>query len=86
MTYLKSSKTKIDIDFLVDEYNIAVQACYSLANADTANRKIGQLKKLDATNPGEYKLTIITMNETGDIPLEHNMIRVIKLQDFLLSN
>ena len=84
--YLKSSKTKIDIDFLVDEYNIAVQACYSLANADTANRKIGQLKKLDATNPGEYKLTIITMNETGDIPLEHNVIRVIKLQDFLLSN
>lgn len=42
--YLKSSKTKIDIDFLVDEENIAVQACYSTAEADTANREIGQLK------------------------------------------
>ena len=42
--YLKSSKTKIDIDFLVDEENIAVQACYSTADADTANREIGQLK------------------------------------------
>ena len=84
--YLKSSKTKIDIDFLVDEENIAVQACYSTADADTANREIGQLKKLDATNPGKYKLMIITMNETGNIPLEHNVIRIIKLQDFLLSN
>lgn len=83
--YLKSSKTKIDIDFLVDEENIAVQACYSTADADTANREIGQLKKLDATNPGKYKLMIITMNETGNIPLEHNVIRIIKLQDFLLQ-
>ncbi|MGN1075994.1 MAG: DUF4143 domain-containing protein [Candidatus Enteromonas sp.] len=83
--YLKSSKTKIDIDFLVDEENIAVQASYSTADADTANREIGQLKKLDATNPGKYKLMIITMNETGNIPLEHNVIRIIKLQDFLLQ-
>ena len=84
--YLKSSKNKIDIDFLVDEENIAVQACYSTADADIANREIGQLKKLDATNPGKYELMIITTNETGNIPLEHNVIRIIKLQDFLLSN
>ena len=84
--YLKSSKAKIDIDFLVDEENIAVQACYSMANTETANREVGQLKKLDAKNPGKYKLMIITMNETGNIPLEHNVIRIIKLQDFLFSN
>ena len=42
--YMKSSKTKIDIDFLVDEENIAIQACYSMANTDTASREIGQLK------------------------------------------
>ena len=84
--YLKSSKTKIDIDFWVDEENIAVQACYSMANTETANREVGQLKKLDATNPGKYKLMIITMNETGNVPLEHNVIRIIKLQDFLFSN
>ena len=59
---------------------------HDIVNAETANREVGQLKKLDATNPGKYELMIITTNETGNIPLEHNVIRIIKLQDFLLSN
>lgn len=83
--YLKSSKTKIDIDFFIDEANIAVQACYSMNETKTSEREIGQLKKLDETNPGKYKLIIVTMNESKAIPLERNSIQVVKLQDFLLS-
>ncbi len=62
--YLKSSKTKIDIDFFVDEENIAIQACYSMDNADTMERKVGQLRKLDETDPEKYKLIIVTMNDS----------------------
>ncbi len=83
--YLKSNKTKIDIDFFVDEEDIAIQACYSMENSTTFDREVGQLKKLDETDPGKYKLIIVTMNETKTIPLEKNVIQVIKLQDFLLS-
>lgn len=83
--YLKSSKTKIDIDFFIDEENIAIQATYSMENPLTFEREVGQLKKLDETNPGKYKLIIITMNESKIIPLEHNEIHVVKLRDFLLS-
>ncbi len=83
--YLKSSKTKIDIDFFIDEENAAIQACYSIDNPSTFDREVGQLKKLDDTAPGKYKLIIVTMNESKTIPLEHNTIQVIKLQDFLLS-
>ncbi len=84
--YLKSSKTKIDIDFFVDEENIAIQACYSLDNPDAYDREVRQLKKLEETEPGKYKLIIVTMDETKTIPLKNNKIKVIKLQDFLLSN
>ncbi len=83
--YLKSSKTKIDIDFFVDVENIAIQTCYSMESPTTFEREVGQLKKLDETDPGKYKLIIVTMNETKTIPLENNEIRVVKLQDFLLS-
>ncbi len=83
--YLKSSKTKIDIDFFIDEENIAIQATYSMENPLTFEREVGQLKKLDETNPGKYKLIVVTMNESKIIPLEHNEIRVVKLHDFLLS-
>ncbi len=83
--YLKSSKTKIDIDFFIDEENIAIQATYSMENPLTFERGVGQLKKLDETNPGKYKLIVVTMNESKIIPLEHNEIRVVKLHDFLLS-
>ena len=38
------SRWGVEKVFLVDEENIAVQACYSTADADTANREIGQLK------------------------------------------
>lgn len=83
--YLKSSKTKIDIDFFIDEENIAIQACYSLNNPMAFEREVGQLKKLDETDAGKYKLIIVTMNESRTISLEHNAIEVVKLQDFLLS-
>ncbi len=83
--YLKSSKTKIDIDFFIVEENIAIQACYSLNNPITFEREVAQLKKLDDTDEGKYKLIIVTMNESRTITLKHNAIEVIKLQDFLLS-
>ncbi len=83
--YLKSPKTKIDIDFFIDEENIAIQACYSLENPETFEREVGQLKKLNETAPGKYKLVIVTMNESKTIHLDKNEIKVLKLQDFLLS-
>ncbi len=83
--YLKSNKTKIDIDFFVGEENMAIQACYSMENSSTYEREVGQLRKLDETNPGKYKLMIVTMNESKTISLENNEIHVVKLQDFLLS-
>lgn len=83
--YLKSSRTKINIDFFVDEKNVAIQACYSMYDSTTFDREVGQLKELDDTAPGKYKLIIVTMDESKIIPLEHNKIQVVKLQDFLLS-
>ena len=83
--YLKSSKTKIDIDFFIDEENMAIQACYSMDEIGTLEREVGQLKKLDETAPGKYKLFIIAMDDSKTIPLENNKIQVMRLQDFLLQ-
>lgn len=83
--YLKSNKTKIDINFFIDEENIATQACYSMNEIDALEREVGQLKKLDGTAPEKYKLFIITMDDSKTIPLENNKIQVIRLQDFLLQ-
>lgn len=83
--YLKSSKTGIDIDFFLPENRIAIQSCYALKNQETISREVGQLKKLEASKPGSYKLVIVTMDEDKSIQLDSNEIQVVSLKRFLLG-
>ena len=81
--YLKSSKTKLDIDFLVPERGIAVQACYSLKNRETAERETGQLLRLNEKEQNRYQLYIVTKEEHQDIRIKGQKIKVISLLEFL---
>lgn len=83
--YLKSSKTKLDIDFLIPEENIALQACYSMAKPEALDREVKQLVRLNEKEKGKYKLYIVTKEDKKEIAIGSNKIKVVPLIDFLLG-
>lgn len=83
--YLKSSKTKLDIDFLIPEENLAIQACYSIERQDTLGREVNQLVRLNEKGKNKYQLFIVTKEDKRDITIGENKIKAIPLVDFLLG-
>lgn len=83
--YLKSSKTKLDIDFFIPEENVAVQACYSIEKQETFDREVSQLVRLNEKESGKYKLYIVTKEDKRELFVKGNKIEVISLTDFLLG-
>ena len=83
--YLKSSKTKLDIDFFIPEENVAVQACYSIEKQETFDREVSQLVRLNEKENGKYKLYIVTKEDKRELFVKGNKIEVISLTDFLLG-
>ena len=56
--FLKSAKTKIDIDFYLPEHSKAIQVTWELSETDK-KREIGNLVKLHQTNPEIKDLIIL---------------------------
>ncbi len=83
--YLKSSKTKLDIDFFIPEENVAIQACYSFEKQETFDREVNQLVRLNEKENGKYKLYIVTKEDKRDLFVKGNKIEVVSLADFLLG-
>ncbi|MBQ1826333.1 MAG: ATP-binding protein [Erysipelotrichaceae bacterium] len=81
--YLKSTKTKIDIDFYLPETNLAVQVAYSISDT-SREREIGNLVKFAQSSP-EARLIIVTYNEEETIEENGVTIQVIPAYKFILG-
>ncbi len=61
VTYLNDGGR--EIDFIVADRQLAIQASYSIKDADTRNREIAPLLRFGASHPG-WKLLVITHDES----------------------
>ena len=66
---LKFFRRGVEVDFHVPEEGLGVQACWSLAHAETARREVAALEKLDRWRPLR-RMVIVTRSERGEIPLD----------------
>ncbi len=83
--FLKSAKTKIDIDFYLPEHSKAIQVTWELSETDK-KREIGNLVKLHQTNPEIKDLIIVTAEDEDEIQVGDCEIQVIPVYKFLLKN
>lgn len=82
--YLKSSKTKIDVDFYIPSEHLAIQVIYELS--ETSNdREINHLLRLHVNSSEIQKLMIITYDEEKIIQQDGVEIQVIPAYKFLLQ-
>ncbi len=83
--YLKSSKTKIDLDFYLPKQKTAVQVAFSIAGP-AYKREVGSLVKLAQKDDSVKRLIIVTSEEEETIDEDGIKIEVIPLYKFLLSD
>ena len=83
--FLKSTKTKIDIDFYLPEHSKAIQVTWELSETDK-KREIGNLVKLHQTNPEIKDLIIVTAEDEDELQIDDCKIQVIPVFKFLLEN
>lgn len=82
---LKFYRRNAEVDFHVPEAGLGVQACWSLANAETARREVAALEKLDAWRP-LGRMLVVTRNERGEIPLANGKrVEVLPAAEWLLA-
>lgn len=83
--FLKSPKTGIDLDFVVPDEGLAVQAAYAL-NDESRDREIRTLLKL-ARNEGKayQRYLIVTAEQDDTIEQDDTTIEVISAARFLLE-
>ena len=76
---------KVEVDFYVPEDKLAIQASYSITQADsTYERELDALKKLPKVLPCERRI-ILTHDESDTISDEYGSIEVIPLWKWLLK-
>ena len=74
-----------EVDFLLPEAGIAVQACYSLADVTTFEREVNALRKLHMREP-HLRLQIVTNDEERQITLpDGQCIEVVPAWKWLLT-
>ncbi|MGN1271669.1 MAG: ATP-binding protein [Lactobacillus sp.] len=83
--YLKSPKTKIDIDFYVPETETAIQVTWSI-NGMAREREINNLFKLADSFKEVKRLVIVTKAEEETIERDGKKIEVVPLYKFLLDS
>ena len=79
VTFLKSN---IEIDFYVEQENLAIQVSYSIADFDTRERETRSLYDF-AKKHNDAKLLIITKEETEAIANGDTVITVIPILEWL---
>lgn len=82
--YLKSSKTKIDVDFYVPEKKMAIQVAWTISGM-AREREIDNLIKLADSFKEVEKLVIVTKAEEETIERDGKTIEVVPLYKFLLK-
>lgn len=84
LSYLKSSKTGIDVDFVIPDAGLAVQAAYSVSG-DARSREVGNLVKLARADKRFTRFVIVTHGESDAIKLDDVRIEVIPAYRFLVQ-
>jgi len=75
----------VEVDFYVPEDGLAVQACWSMADADTRLRELGALEKLNARNPLR-RMVVVTREESECVKLSGGQtVEIVQLADWLLE-
>lgn len=83
--YLKSAKTKIDIDFYLPEKKTAIQVAFSIAD-QAYEREVGNLVRLAKNDNSVERFIIVTSEEEKTIEVDGVKIEVIPLYKFLLDD
>ena len=74
-----------EVDFYVPDEKYAVQACVTLSDADTKDREVSALMKLDRLENLE-RMVIVTRDEKDSIPIPSGMtIEVLPAAEWLLE-
>lgn len=84
--YLRSARTGIDIDFVIPEERLAVQASCSLQEARAKKREVSALSALARSKTIADRYLIVTYEEEGKIEEGGATIEVVPLYKFLLDN
>lgn len=85
LSYLKSPKTGIDIDFYIQEEALAVQAAYSI-EGEARSRELSSLLKLATVQPNTKRYVVVTKQEEETIEQDGITIEVVPAWKFLLHN
>ncbi len=84
-TELRFYRHHVEVDFYVPCVGLAVQACWSMSEANTARREIGALEKLDAHVPLTRRI-IVTREQRDVVRLANGRtIEVLPLAEWLLE-
>lgn len=83
--YLRSSKTKIDIDFYLPEKKTAIQVAFSVSD-HAYEREVGNLVRLAKNDDSVERFIIVTSEEEKTIEDDGVKIEVMPLYKFLLND
>ena len=83
--YLKSAKTKIDIDFYIPETATAIQVAWQIDEM-SKEREVGNLIKLAKTFKEAKRFMIVTKSQEEVIEQDGVKIEIIPLYKFLLES
>lgn len=83
--YLKSAKTKIDIDFYLPEEETAIQVAFSIDDR-SYEREVGNLVRLAKNNQHVKRFIIVTSEEEKQLEVDGVKIEIMPLYQFLLSD
>ena len=86
LTYLKVDGEKLDIDFVVDAHDLAIQVAYTVNDADS-DRELGNLARLAVRDPARtWRLTVVTFADAPrTVSYDGVDISVIPLWSLLLD-
>lgn len=83
--YLKSAKTKIDIDFYLPEEETAIQVAFSIDDR-SYDREVGNLVRLAKNDQHVKRFIIVTSEEEKQLEVDGVKIEIMPLYQFLLSD
>lgn len=83
--YLKSTKTKIDIDFYLPEKKTAIQVAFNIDD-HAYEREVGNLVRLAKKDENIDRFMIVTSEEEKELEVDGVKIEVVPLYKFLLDD
>lgn len=75
----------VEVDFYVPEEKLAIQASFSLDDAETIDREVAALDKLSQRLPCEKRM-IITRHDETELTTKQGIIFVVPLWKWLLNH